>query len=179
MPYVTVLPIHGNQWKTIGGSLDFFRRTWLRTFNTTASTTNEAKPATARRGVGAFEVKLPSGPATFSRSPIAAEMAVQETLEAGKGQTTTSCSSQISLGTTSARATASLSTCRTCRMGHCRRRFAKGRQLSWRPAGRSASVAASNHTTMRPCSASKPTTIVRKYPGHAIGGTSIVGSTPY
>lgn len=42
MPYVTVLPMTGNQWKTTGGSLGFLNKTWWRTFR---KTTAARKPA--------------------------------------------------------------------------------------------------------------------------------------
>lgn len=81
----------------MGGSFDFFRSTWLRTFNTTESTMKAKKPATARMGVDAFERKEPNGPATCSRTPMTAKVAGREALGVEKGRARTSCSSQISL----------------------------------------------------------------------------------
>jgi hypothetical protein len=70
MPYVTVLPMTGNRWKTTGGWLGFLSSSWFRTLSTTASTIKEAKPEATRTGSEELEAKLPRGPATSARTPM-------------------------------------------------------------------------------------------------------------
>ena len=70
MPYVTVLPITGNKWKTRGGSLGFMNRNCLRTLRTMARRIKEAKPAATTTGVDELEVKSPTGPVTVAKTPM-------------------------------------------------------------------------------------------------------------
>lgn len=70
MPYVTVLPMIGNKWKTTGGSLGFLSSNCWRTLRTTASTRKAAKPAAIVTGVDELAVKLPIGPEISARTPM-------------------------------------------------------------------------------------------------------------
>jgi hypothetical protein len=70
MPYVIVLPMTGNKWKTTGGSLGFLSSNCWRTLRTTASTRKAAKPAAMVTGVDELAVKLPIGPEISARTPM-------------------------------------------------------------------------------------------------------------
>lgn len=56
MPYATVLPITGSQWKTMGGSFGFLSSSCFKTLSTTARRRKEAKPEAMRTGRDELEV---------------------------------------------------------------------------------------------------------------------------
>ena len=70
MPYVIVLPIRGNQWKTIGGSLGFLKRTWCMTFKDADRNAIETTTTPICHPSPSCENRSDSGPATSWRKPI-------------------------------------------------------------------------------------------------------------
>jgi hypothetical protein len=81
MPYQTVFPMMGNQWKTTGGSFGFLNNSCFRTLRTTARRIKEAKPAAYTTGRDEFAVKSPNGPAMVARTPILRDRGVKEDRE--------------------------------------------------------------------------------------------------
>jgi hypothetical protein len=84
IPYVMVLPITGNQWKTTGGSLDFLSNSCFKTLSTTERRIKEAKPAATTAAVDDSEVNLPTGPETSARIPILDRGRVNERKRRGR-----------------------------------------------------------------------------------------------
>lgn len=73
MPYVTVLPIKGNQWKTTGGSLGFLNINWFKTLRTMERTMKVTATTPTWDAVPSSLKRWDSGPATSSRSPMIAQ----------------------------------------------------------------------------------------------------------
>ena len=72
IPYVIVLPMIGSQWKTIGGSFGFLKRTWLRTLRTTDRATNATTKAPTTSPRPRWATASARGPFMDSRIPISA-----------------------------------------------------------------------------------------------------------
>ena len=70
MPYVMVLPMTGNQWKTSGGSLGFLNSTCCRTLTKTVTDKRVATTMPICDGSPSCENCWDSGPATSCRTPI-------------------------------------------------------------------------------------------------------------
>jgi len=70
MPYVTVLPMKGIQWKTTGGSVGFLDKSCLRTFETMASTANEASVDVIQTAVEAPNRETSAAPTISASIPI-------------------------------------------------------------------------------------------------------------
>jgi hypothetical protein len=70
MPYVMVLPITGNQWKTTGGSLEFLNTIWCRTLRKTEKKRRPANTTPTCDTTDSCDSCWDRGPEMFCRKPM-------------------------------------------------------------------------------------------------------------
>lgn len=86
MPYVTVLPMKGNQWKTTGGSLGFLSRICFKTLRTTERTMTPKPMTKTWDVVPSLSRCWDAGPATCWRRPMVAGAAAGAAAAGGDGR---------------------------------------------------------------------------------------------
>jgi hypothetical protein len=84
IPYVTVLPMKGNQWKTTGGLFAFLNRTCDSTFTTTETEMKVRKAVKTNAVTDRPESRSASGWIKFESRPMMKQEARDSTKKTGR-----------------------------------------------------------------------------------------------